>query len=156
MDVPLYRTKTKWRAGYSIQVVVVRLLLIHTWLLFMACPCVSNLYIYIFGLVYYIMCLTYLYIWLKDLCQLTNHIVRNNTCCLEWDLRRLKNRIERDPVSMCTMATYQISSPESFCFANSDKCPKWIRRFERFRQALGLASKDKESQVNTLFYTMGD
>ena len=34
--------------------------------------------------------------------------------------------------------------------------PKWIRRFERFRQASGIASKSEESQVNTLVYSMGD
>ena len=30
------------------------------------------------------------------------------------------------------------------------------RRFERFRQASGLADKSEEQQVNTLVYTMGD
>ena len=30
------------------------------------------------------------------------------------------------------------------------------RRFERFRQASGLADKSEEHQVNTLVYTMGD
>jgi hypothetical protein len=33
---------------------------------------------------------------------------------------------------------------------------KWIRRFERFRIASGLASRDDEAQVNTLIYAMGD
>ena len=33
---------------------------------------------------------------------------------------------------------------------------KWIRRFEKFRQASDLCSKPEESQVNTLIYSMGD
>ena len=33
---------------------------------------------------------------------------------------------------------------------------KWIRRFERFRIASGLASRDEEVQINTLIYATGD
>ena len=33
---------------------------------------------------------------------------------------------------------------------------KWIRRFERFRLASGLAEKGEETQVNLLIYLMGD
>ena len=33
---------------------------------------------------------------------------------------------------------------------------KWIRRFERFRIASGLASRDEEVHINTLIYAMGD
>ena len=53
-------------------------------------------------------------------------------------------------------ASYQIATPESFSFAHPEDWPKWIRRFERFRQASGLATKSEASQVNTLVYTMGD
>ena len=53
-------------------------------------------------------------------------------------------------------ATYQISQPESFNFASPDEWPKWLRRFERFRQASGLTEKSEEAQVNTLIYCMGD
>ena len=55
-----------------------------------------------------------------------------------------------------TMATYQISPPEKFNFHQPDDWSKWIRRFERFRQASGLASKSEESQVNSLVYCMGN
>ena len=54
------------------------------------------------------------------------------------------------------MASFQVSPPEQFDFSQPDSWPKWIRRFERFRQALGLNSKGEKSQVNTLIYTMGD
>ena len=55
------------------------------------------------------------------------------------------------------MATsYQISPPENFNFTQPQEWPKWLRRFERFRVASGLASKEDEIQVNTLLYSMGD
>ncbi|UYV64942.1 K02A2.6-like, partial [Cordylochernes scorpioides] len=34
--------------------------------------------------------------------------------------------------------------------------PKWIKRFERFRQASGLINKPENEQVNMLVYCMGD
>ena len=55
------------------------------------------------------------------------------------------------------MATpYQLSPPEQFNCSNAEEWPHWIRRFERFRSASGLAEKSEESQVNTLVYSMGD
>ena len=54
------------------------------------------------------------------------------------------------------MATYQITPPESFAFNRLEEWPKWIRRFERFRQASGLDTKGEESQINALIYTMGN
>ena len=54
------------------------------------------------------------------------------------------------------MATYQISLPQSFNFARPDEWPRWIRRFERFREASRLKSKESANQVNTLMYCMGD
>ena len=60
------------------------------------------------------------------------------------------------PVLVSDMATFQVSPPEVFDFSKPDSWPKWIRRFERFRQASGLQGKAEESQLNTLIYTMGD
>ena len=57
---------------------------------------------------------------------------------------------------MAIAASYQISQPESFDFANPEEWPKWLWRFERFRQASGLTEKSEEAQVNTLMYCMGD
>ena len=37
-----------------------------------------------------------------------------------------------------------------------DDWPRWIRRFERFRQGPELQSKSEESQVNALIYIIGD
>lgn len=53
-------------------------------------------------------------------------------------------------------ATYQVSQPELLDFANPADWPKWLRRFERFRQASSLSEKSEEAQVNTLIYCMGD
>ena len=54
------------------------------------------------------------------------------------------------------MAELRISPPEAFTFSRPEEWTKWIRRFERFRQASGLAGKEQVSQIHTLIYTMGD
>ena len=54
------------------------------------------------------------------------------------------------------MATYQITAPENFNFNRLKEWPRWIRKFEHFRQASGLSEKEEVNQVNTLIYTMGD
>ena len=54
------------------------------------------------------------------------------------------------------VATFQVATPEPFCFTRPEEWPKWVRRFERFRIASGLASRGEEVQVNTLIYSMGD
>ena len=53
-------------------------------------------------------------------------------------------------------ATFQVATPEPFCFNRPEEWEKWVRRFERFRVASGLSSRDGEIQVNTLIYAMGD
>ena len=59
-------------------------------------------------------------------------------------------------VSEAGSTTYQWSPPEKFPFRKPEVWTKWIRRFERFRQASGLNSKSEESQVNALIYAMGE
>ena len=54
------------------------------------------------------------------------------------------------------MATLQIAPLEQFNFNQPDEWPKWIHRFECFRDASGLSEKDEVHQVNTLVYCMGD
>ena len=54
------------------------------------------------------------------------------------------------------MAEIRITPPENFTFSRPEEWIKWIRRFERFRQASGLAEKEEVSQIHTLIYTMGD
>ena len=67
------------------------------------------------------------------------------------------DRAEDPPLAVTPhMATFQVSTPEPFCFARPEEWPKWIRRFERFRMASGLDSRGEEAQVNTLIYAMGD
>ena len=38
----------------------------------------------------------------------------------------------------------------------SEQWENWLHRFERFRQASGLAGKSEETQISTLIYSMGD
>ena len=60
-------------------------------------------------------------------------------------------------VRICrTRDCFQIAPPEQFNFSQSDKWPKWCRRFECFRDASGLSQKGQVHQVNTLVYCMGD
>lgn len=54
------------------------------------------------------------------------------------------------------MASYQIPAIEQFNFSQPEEWPRWIRRFERFRQASGIHTKSEENQVNTLVYSMGE
>jgi len=53
-------------------------------------------------------------------------------------------------------ATFSIQPPEPFDFSKPHEWTKWIRRFERFRQASNLTASSEENQVNTLIYCMGD
>jgi hypothetical protein len=53
-------------------------------------------------------------------------------------------------------ASYRIPAVEKFDFAKPEEWPRWIRRFERFRQASDLATKSEEAQISTLVYSMGD
>ncbi len=41
-------------------------------------------------------------------------------------------------------------------FSKPEEWQKWIRRFERFRQASGLSIKSEANHLNTLVYSMGD
>ena len=43
---------------------------------------------------------------------------------------------------------------EKFNFSRTEDCPKWIRRFERYRQASEL-NKDDTLQINILIYAIG-
>ena len=54
------------------------------------------------------------------------------------------------------MASYQITVIEAFDFSTSTEWPNWICCFEQFRNASGIAEKSKESQIDTLIYSMGD
>ena len=63
---------------------------------------------------------------------------------------------ERPKTAASVSAAYRILHPKRFNFDQPKEWPRWIRRFEHFRQALGLRDKSQESQVNTLIYAMGD
>lgn len=55
-----------------------------------------------------------------------------------------------------TIAEVKITPPEKFTFSRPEEWTKWIRRFQTFRQASGLAEKTEVNQIDTLIYTMGD
>ena len=51
---------------------------------------------------------------------------------------------------------FQVKPSGEFNFNNASEWPKWIRRWERFRQPSGLYEKEDSSQINHLIYLMGD
>ena len=54
------------------------------------------------------------------------------------------------------MATVQLKPPAPFDFTKSEEWTRWKWRFEQFRVASGLAEEDKDCQVSTLLYCMGE
>ena len=54
------------------------------------------------------------------------------------------------------MASFQVTPLEQFNFYRPNEWPKWVRRFERFRETSGLSDKPQSNQVNALLYCMGD
>ncbi|UYV63439.1 hypothetical protein LAZ67_2004082, partial [Cordylochernes scorpioides] len=67
---------------------------------------------------------------------------------LKAEMRITNNRMKR--------IKEMVETPEPFNFSNPGDWPKWIRRFERFRQASGLINNPENEQVNMLVYCMGD
>ena len=55
-----------------------------------------------------------------------------------------------------TMTSFRVQLPEKFHFRRQEEWPKWSRRFERFREASGVAKEEEESQINILICAMGD
>lgn len=74
------------------------------------------------------------------------------------DLLHLSRMAEGEEVkaTIVTHATFNVVPPEAFNFKQPQEWMKWSRRFERFREASGLASKDQKQQVNTFIYCLGD
>ena len=64
--------------------------------------------------------------------------------------------ITRDGASLPTTALFQVTMPETFAFSRPEEWIKWIRRFERFRLASGLALTEGDVQLSMLIYAMGD
>ena len=57
---------------------------------------------------------------------------------------------------MAASATYQVTPPEQFNFSHPEEWTKWAQWFKRFWKASGLKEKNKDVQVNTLIYAMGN
>jgi len=53
------------------------------------------------------------------------------------------------------METAPLHPPAPSCFSKPDEWPKWKRRFEQYRMASGLSTKDDEIQASTLLYCLG-
>ena len=49
-----------------------------------------------------------------------------------------------------------ISASRAFNFARLEEWSKWIRKFERFRDASDLDGKSEQNQVSSLIYAMGE
>ena len=54
------------------------------------------------------------------------------------------------------MALYRIPAIDRFDFSKPEGWPRWIGRFECFREASDFKSKSAAIQVSTLVYSMGD
>ena len=64
------------------------------------------------------------------------------------------DRVPTVSASHMSSSSYQVALPEPFELSKPELWPKWIRRFEHFRSASGLAMKDGKIQVDTLLYAM--
>ena len=88
-------------------------------------------------------------------CPMSDTELRESTAsATASETRSRADTVSRQQIS--SSATLQVSTPDPFSFSRPDEWPRWIRRFERFRIASGLAGKDDETQVNALIYTVGD
>ena len=56
---------------------------------------------------------------------------------------------------MATPATVSLSPPDKLDFSLPDDWPQWMKHFERYRVASGLAEREGAIQVSALVYTMG-
>ncbi|UYV62758.1 K02A2.6-like [Cordylochernes scorpioides] len=78
----------------------------------------------------------------------------------EFNIQNSRIWATENPRIFTEMPLYQprvtVLSPEPFNFSNPGDWLKWIRRFERFRQASGLVNNPENEQVNMLVYCMGD
>ena len=54
------------------------------------------------------------------------------------------------------MASIQLKPPESFAFHKPDEWPRWIKRFDQYRIASGLATTSATRQVSTFLYCLGE
>ncbi len=64
--------------------------------------------------------------------------------------------VQAAAVVAATQVTYRVTPPSEFDFRQPESWTKWIRRFERFRQASRLYTEPETNQVNSLIYHMGD
>ena len=54
------------------------------------------------------------------------------------------------------MAQVRLQPPEPFNFRTPDDWPRWLRRFEQFREAASLTEDSDKKQVNTFLYCLGE
>ena len=54
------------------------------------------------------------------------------------------------------MAQIRLQPPDPFNFRSPDDWPRWKRRFQQFREALGLSEEAATKQIGTLLYCLGE
>ena len=68
----------------------------------------------------------------------------------------LEALFEQDTLTKMATPQGTVSPPEPFSFSKPQLWCRWIRRFERYSKASGLADKGDEAHLNMLIYCMGD
>ena len=64
--------------------------------------------------------------------------------------------VQQEVVGRPQQSPIQVPLPDRFNFGSSDTWPAWVRRFDRFRIASGLANRPANDQISTMVYAMGD
>ena len=57
---------------------------------------------------------------------------------------------------MAQFAQLRLQLPDQFNFRTPDDWPRWLRRFQQYRVASGLATAEEAQQISTLLYAMGE
>ena len=64
--------------------------------------------------------------------------------------------VQLEDVGRPQQSPIQVPLPDRFNFGSPDTWPAWVRRFDRFRIASGLANRPANDQISTMVYAMGD
>ena len=64
--------------------------------------------------------------------------------------------VQQEDVGRPQQSPIQVPLPDRFNFGSPDAWPAWVRRFDRFRIASGLANRPANDQISTMVYAMGD
>jgi len=59
-------------------------------------------------------------------------------------------------IKYLAMAQIRLQPPDPFNFRDPEDWPRWKRRFQQFRVALGLVEEDAVKQISTFLYCLGE